>query len=241
MITIGETEAKTARVSSWRIAMIKAPMLIAIVAGVLVAGSARADTIPYPTALDGTPNNTTYNFTAAFTGTETLYIIQKSPPAAFTDELSVNVGGTGPVDTLLNAQSPTLSTFSFNVVAGQSIVFSIAANGQTWYSNALGIDGTMQNNIDGYSHVYSTLYTGGINGIPVGSNGIGTYVGFEDQVISTVLGNASELNYDDVQFVMSEVAAVPELSTWAMLIVGFAGLGFMGYRRSRNNLVAASA
>ena len=29
------------------------------------------------------------------------------------------------------------------------------------------------------------------------------------------------------------VAAVPELSTWAMLAVGFAGLGFAGYRTSR--------
>jgi outer membrane lipase/esterase len=27
------------------------------------------------------------------------------------------------------------------------------------------------------------------------------------------------------------VAAVPELSTWAMLLIGFAGLGFMAYRR----------
>ena len=28
-------------------------------------------------------------------------------------------------------------------------------------------------------------------------------------------------------------AAVPELSTWAMMLIGFAGLGFMGYRRAR--------
>ncbi|MEH2530283.1 hypothetical protein V1277_003343 [Bradyrhizobium sp. AZCC 1588] len=27
------------------------------------------------------------------------------------------------------------------------------------------------------------------------------------------------------------VAAVPEVSTWAMMVLGFAGLGFMGYRR----------
>lgn len=27
--------------------------------------------------------------------------------------------------------------------------------------------------------------------------------------------------------------AVPELSTWAMLLLGFAGLGFVGYRRTR--------
>jgi hypothetical protein len=27
--------------------------------------------------------------------------------------------------------------------------------------------------------------------------------------------------------------AVPEPSTWAMMLLGFAGLGFAGYRRSR--------
>ena len=35
-------------------------------------------------------------------------------------------------------------------------------------------------------------------------------------------------------------APVPELSTWAMMIVGFAGLGFMAYRRkSKPALMAA--
>jgi hypothetical protein len=31
----------------------------------------------------------------------------------------------------------------------------------------------------------------------------------------------------------SEVAAVPEPSTWAMLLIGFTGLGYAGYRRTR--------
>jgi hypothetical protein len=30
-----------------------------------------------------------------------------------------------------------------------------------------------------------------------------------------------------------EVAAVPEPSTWAMMMLGFAGLGVMSYRKSR--------
>jgi hypothetical protein len=35
-------------------------------------------------------------------------------------------------------------------------------------------------------------------------------------------------------------AAAPEPSTWAMLIVGFAGLGFLGWRKAhRGALVAA--
>jgi hypothetical protein len=38
----------------------------------------------------------------------------------------------------------------------------------------------------------------------------------------------------------SEVSAVPEPSTWAMLLIGFAGIGFMAYRRkSKLALMAA--
>ncbi len=34
--------------------------------------------------------------------------------------------------------------------------------------------------------------------------------------------------------------AVPELSTWAMMLAGFAGLGFAGYRRSRQSPLPAA-
>jgi hypothetical protein len=35
-----------------------------------------------------------------------------------------------------------------------------------------------------------------------------------------------------------QIAAIPEPSTWAMLLIGFAGLGFMAYRR-RNQISLA--
>jgi hypothetical protein len=38
---------------------------------------------------------------------------------------------------------------------------------------------------------------------------------------------------------VTPVAAVPELSTWAMMIVGFAGIGFMAYRRGNKRVPAA--
>lgn len=38
---------------------------------------------------------------------------------------------------------------------------------------------------------------------------------------------------------VSVSSAVPEPSTWAMMLIGFAGLGFIGYRRSRISSVAA--
>jgi PEP-CTERM motif len=40
----------------------------------------------------------------------------------------------------------------------------------------------------------------------------------------------------------SAVSAVPEPSTWAMMLLGFAGVGFMAYRRkSKPALMAAAA
>jgi PEP-CTERM motif len=40
---------------------------------------------------------------------------------------------------------------------------------------------------------------------------------------------------------MDPITAVPEPSTWAMMILGFVGVGFMGYRRSRKNMLAVTA
>jgi hypothetical protein len=42
-------------------------------------------------------------------------------------------------------------------------------------------------------------------------------------------------------FSISGVEAVPELSTGAMMILGFAGVGFLAYRRSRKDHVLALA
>jgi hypothetical protein len=35
-------------------------------------------------------------------------------------------------------------------------------------------------------------------------------------------------------------AVVPEMSTWAMMLLGFAGLGYAGYRTSRRAAAAAA-
>jgi hypothetical protein len=46
--------------------------------------------------------------------------------------------------------------------------------------------------------------------------------------------------YDPVGTFTPEIAAVPEPSTWAMMFLGFAGIGFMAYRRkSKLALMAA--
>ena len=54
-------------------------------------------------------------------------------------------------------------------------------------------------------------------------------------------GDLSSLSVSDG--VGNSPSAVPEPSTWAMMLLGFAGVGFMAYRRSRkdNNLALAAA
>jgi hypothetical protein len=62
--------------------------------------------------------------------------------------------------------------------------------------------------------------------------------------IANILGGHSYINFHTVQFGGGEirgnigVAAVPEPSTWAMMILGFAGVGYMTCRRKRRAAAA---
>lgn len=46
-------------------------------------------------------------------------------------------------------------------------------------------------------------------------------------------GNPADADYDDL-VVRFAVTAVPEASTWAMMLLGFAGMAFLAYRRKPN-------
>jgi hypothetical protein len=54
------------------------------------------------------------------------------------------------------------------------------------------------------------------------------FAGSAGSADSSILGNAFS------------VTAVPEASTWAMMVIGFAGLGIAGYRASQKRAVAAA-
>ena len=100
--------------------------------------------------------------------------------------------------------------------------------------------------IDSYSRVdffsgnsptpFATYFGNTLNAVPtsVGSNGnqfdfnTNAYILFSDlsfdRVVLSSSGNSFE--FDNIH-----VGGVPEPSTWAMMILGFAGVGFMTYRR----------
>ena len=58
------------------------------------------------------------------------------------------------------------------------------------------------------------------------------------QIRGEYINGAEVEGLDNVQLM---TAAVPEPSTWAMMILGFAGVGFMTYRRRKqsNALIVA--
>jgi hypothetical protein len=55
---------------------------------------------------------------------------------------------------------------------------------------------------------------------------------FDPTAFSTI-GVHDTVLFGAAQAAQLAVSEVPEISTWAMMLVGFAGLGFVGYRRAR--------
>lgn len=193
----------------------------AICTGVLTANVASA-AIVYPTA--GAENPQTYSFTASVTGDLVAYFAGSG--AAFENQLGLLVNGvsTGLVG-LNNHTSSIGQSFNFgHVDAGDVLTFVDFVTGYaTWFS-----DPTRNSGND--NHVYSTSAAVGeaFAGSPAG-----TYVAFEDLSFP-----GSDFNYFDHTFVFT-VAAVPELSTWAMMILGFAGIAYLAYRRRKQAARAA--
>jgi hypothetical protein len=203
----------------------RALAVLAVVGSVCFGNTANAGPIPYPNIK--TPIAiASYDFTASSTGAITAYFY--SSDAADTEEVSMLVNGlkTG-IFGLNNHTSAVGEAFNLgSVTAGDQIEFFISdlSTDVDWYSNAA-------DNSDGDNHAYATAYTGGYFGIPAG-----TYVGFEDRAFG-------DYDYNDDQFVFTDVASsvipgAPEPSTWAMMLIGFAGLVYAGHRRARTPLGA---
>jgi hypothetical protein len=115
------------------------------------------------------------------------------------------------------------STISANSGLGSSV--------GTYAGNAFALVGVFNNELAG-----GPIFIGSSKTllVPIGATEL--FLGFAD---------ASGFNgpsgfYQDNSGSLSVTAAVPEPSTWAMMILGFAGVGFMAYRRkSKPALMAA--
>jgi hypothetical protein len=98
--------------------------------------------------------------------------------------------------------------------------------------------GTFDGNDVTFSLSNGDLITTGSTG---GSFAVPGFLGVTDLTpFTTVLVTSTDeaLNLNNVDF-GSAVSAIPEVSTWAMMLLGFAGVGFLAYRRKNNVALAA--
>jgi hypothetical protein len=150
----------------------------------------------------------------------------------FSDPAGSPTGGTGTLALDL-ASAPTGST-SLSIGNGNGFVSldAIVDGGVFHFTsiNSIGMSNGLFNNISATEVTASNgltlgLSTGGLtyNLYGVNNSGIGNG--------TIMVGEATP----------QAVAAVPEPATWAMMILGFAGVGFMAYRRSRKEGLALAA
>ncbi|MDN3277979.1 PEPxxWA-CTERM sorting domain-containing protein [Frankia sp. RB7] len=119
----------------------------------------------------------------------------------------------GPETLTSGAFTKSFTSFQFSTDAAGNI---------TAWDIVIGLGGGGQINIDNYGSGFS----GNVGDqVAVGANFVGDS-NFNPQ-------EAFALNRVAGEF---QIAAVPEPSTWAMMIIGFCGVGFMAYRRKKGTL-----
>jgi hypothetical protein len=119
---------------------------------------------------------------------------------------------------ILATQNPLTASFTGQFAVDDRVT-SITLNGTTLFSGSEGDHDIWTD------FAASSGFVAGLNTLT-----------FTVENIGLSGGNPTGLNVD---FLTSNVSAVPEPATWLMMILGFAGIGFLGYRR-RNKAAAAA-
>jgi hypothetical protein len=207
-------------------------LTMAVSAGLLISTSANASIISVTSG--GTPNLASGQVSAF-----------ASTPGAITYDMSSNIPVFGG-DPVLLATGTTAgqNAAPFGDTTQYASVGTLVtpATSTLLLSGSNNYVGLYWGSVDAYNsltitdasgdHVVSSATFGSVLTPAIGDQGPGgsLYINiFTDSAITklTFFSNQKAFEFDNLT-----VAAVPEASTWAMMILGFLGLGFLGYRKS---------
>ena len=129
--------------------------------------------------------------------------------------------------------------YDFTTTSGETMYLNLLSNtstGDGFDSLTFNIDSSAGN----YSYTFTSLAAAETfftaNPLDLGSVLAGSqYVDlYEYYTASETDPPGFSYNFDiaDTPYTLPPPTAIPEPSTWAMMLLGFAGLGFLGYRRT---------
>jgi hypothetical protein len=216
-----------------------------VAAGFAVADqSANAALVVYSAFDDGQASPIGSNSAAE----QALFLAAVGPVNEITFETPVPSDVTISGGSIINYTSG-FQLYGGNTTPGGSYYLSLSGGSATFgfttpvsvfgaYFSGLQVTGDSINFSDGTSQSISIpvdFYNGGM-----------AFVGFTDigASITSVTINAQGPSYGDIIGVddvfYNGTSAIPEASTWAMMVAGFAGLGFTGYRKAKSGRAAAA-
>lgn len=134
------------------------------------------------------------------------------------------------------------SVFGFNTTPGGSYVLELFGQSSTFtFTNAVSAFGFYLSGVQ-LGNLTVSFVDGGQQSIGITNNGSGVQFfgasGFSSAVSGFTIGNTGDIiGVDDLRFTSAN-AAVPEPSVWAMMIVGFFGMGAMLRRAKARRALA---
>jgi hypothetical protein len=116
---------------------------------------------------------------------------------------------------------------NFTLSAPGTVTFSLGSDDDSF----IYVDGVLIGQNPGVHSVTNVSFTSGV--LPAGPNTIEVFYADRQNVAASL-----SLSLETTGVIITP--GTPEPSTWAMMLIGFAGLGFAGYRASRKRVAPAA-